>query len=117
MAAIGDTFLAKTPSCDTVHLFAIISDIIDNKVLMINVTTNRDGKDQTCIINKGDHPFVKNKSVINYADATEADPKAIDKAMGIAISAHAPLSEKLLKRIQEGCHVSPAFKPKFKKYL
>jgi len=70
MINIGDTFYITSPHNNTTHLFVVISKPNEsNKVLLVNITTYRTGKDTACSLQPGDHPFIKTKSIINYAEA------------------------------------------------
>lgn len=114
----GFTFLSRHPSYSTEHLFIIISEIIDKKVLCINVTTQKNCSDNTCILRKGDHPFIRHDSTINYKDAFDPEVKLLEKAIAEnTIKPHDAISKALLKRIQKGALTSPSFPIKYLDYL
>jgi hypothetical protein len=114
----GFTFLSRNPQYVTEHLYIIISPVIDEKVLFVNVTTRKEFKDDTCILKKGDHDFIRHESVINYADATESDVSLIREAIANKIfKPHTPVRNDVLDKIQKGAYVSPAFPPKYLKYI
>ncbi len=51
------------------HCYFVISKVdADGNVLVVNCSTYRDfsGEDTTCILNKGEHPFIKQTSYIPY---------------------------------------------------
>jgi len=86
--------------------------------LFVNVTTPKHDSDHTCVLKVGDHPFLNHDSVINYADATEADVDLVEKAVSMNVfKPHVPLSGDLLQRVQVGALDSKAFPQKFKKYI
>lgn len=73
MLGKGSTiYLAK--GARTPHLHIIISDDLDGKVLTVNVTSIENRFDDCCcILEPIEHPFLKKKSVINFADARETE--------------------------------------------
>jgi len=118
MISPGFTFLSRNIRYPTEHLYIVISPIIDNKVLFVNVTTRKVSSDCSCTLGRGDHDFINHDSVINYGDALDAEVAKITEAIEQKIfKPHTPVSPVLLKKIQQGALSSPAFKPKFLKYL
>jgi hypothetical protein len=82
-------------------------DSATRKAICVNVTTQRSHSDTTCVLNAGDHPFVKHPSVVYYQDAREIDLALVDRAIASGIknfvcTAHAPCSAALLERIRKG---------------
>ncbi|MEE9615035.1 MAG: hypothetical protein V3W31_08845 [Thermodesulfobacteriota bacterium] len=122
MPSVGDTFLSPTPQFDTKHLYIIIAEeTSSDKLLVVNVTSPKDNCDTTCVLLKGEHPFIKYPSIINYADAIEMDRPKVAEALSNKnaqlILPHKPVSGELLERIRTGALTSPAFPPKYLKYL
>jgi hypothetical protein len=114
----GFTFLSPTPSSSVEHLYVILFPPVGGKVLFVNVTTPKNDRDITCVLKVGDHPFLTHESVINYADATEATLERVEQAISMKVfKPHVPFSADLLQRVQDGAAVSPAFPPKFRKYI
>ena len=114
----GFTFLSKRPPYTTEHLFIIISQIINKKVLYVNVTTYDDCRDMSCILKVGEHPFIRHKSIINYHDAFDPQVTLIEQAISQkTITPQDPVSRSLLKKIQAGALISPAFPTKYLNYL
>lgn len=101
----GDTFLVDEPgtSYDS-HLWMVISDLNadPNFVVIVNFTTWRADKDQACIVDVGDHPYIQHKSCVNYRKAKHVDVLAIRAMLANGdIKSHDPLSPALLQRIRE----------------
>lgn len=118
MIVPGLTFLSRNPKNSTRHLFIVISSIIDEKVLLVNVTSKKENNDHTCVLDKGDHPFVRHDSIINYAEAIEGEVCLMREAFATKIfEVQKQLSATLLKKVQEGALISLEFKPKFRKYI
>ncbi len=61
----GDTFKIPQPetSLDT-HLWVVISDPAADaeNILIVNFTTSRADSDKACILQPGEHPFVRHET-------------------------------------------------------
>ena len=72
---IGNTFVNNPTSTVTSHLWIVISNPFDNpeQIAIVNLTSWRDKavqlNDTSCIVEVGDHEFVRKKSYISYRDA------------------------------------------------
>ena len=79
----GDTFLLPKSSSDIEHLWIVIAevDVVMKKAVCVNVTTRKSHSDISCVLDVGDHPFVKWPSVIFYQDAREIDLSLVEKAL------------------------------------
>ena len=119
MLRVGSTFLAPTPEYETEHLYIIISIISSNtEALFVNITTKKAGKDTACILRPGDHSFIRHDSIINYGDAKIALISKLKEAISMKVFTKLePVSDDILKKIQEGALISSAFPQKFLKYL
>ena len=83
MIALGTTFWGGFPDDPgTKHLWFVISDPDSNHgfAMIVNMTTYRAGSEECCVLQVGDHPAVKHKSVINYLKARNVPVANIDKA-------------------------------------
>ena len=104
----GDTFLAPKTSYAIEHLWIVITHPDkDGKAVCVNVTTKHSYSETTVILRKGDHPFIKHDSVVNYADSQILDLKAIQTAIAAQpknyiCKAHDPCSPKMLADVQDG---------------
>ena len=118
MVTTGFTFLSRVPGYQTQHLYIIIAIVDDNEAILVNVTTKKGDKDDTCILSVGDHDFIKRESVINYRDTTKTSISNIKKAIGMrTFTPQDPVSDDLLQRIQKGALISPFLLPKYLKYI
>jgi hypothetical protein len=109
MAKQGDTFILANRGIDT-HLFVIISDpgLDKGRIVLANFTTWRPDKDQSCVVEAGEHPFVRTRSCIDYRrdrlitlsqyEGFLADGRLISRG---------PVSQGLLTRILKGAAISP----------
>lgn len=105
----GDTFLTASKGIRD-HLWFIISDpaLDELNVLFVNLTTWKTEKDESCILDRGDHPFITHKSIINYADARVTSIANLAKLHELnQIYRKEPLSPAILARIRQGLRISP----------
>lgn len=109
MLRAGDTFKAANPRRES-HLWVVISDPQEypaDSVLIVNLTTWRKDREPACILRPGDHPFVKRKTCVNYADSKLADPDILDKALAQgALVRHRRMETQMLRRIRQGATAS-----------
>jgi hypothetical protein len=111
---IGSTFINKSTPKAPSHLWIIISSPFGNpeKVIIVNLTTWRDQavelNDGSCIVNSGEHGFVKTKSYIYYREAKDPLIENLQKAMQAGlITPHESCSTDLLCKILLGAEKSP----------
>lgn len=106
----GDTFRFRSKET---HLWMVISDpeADSSRVLIVNMTTFRPDKEQTCLLNPGDHECVEHNSCINYAEsrvysnAHLDDPLARDR-----IVLYSELRSEILAMVREGAARSTRMK-------
>jgi hypothetical protein len=95
----GTTFL-RTDSDK--HLWIVLSDPTRaaDQVLLVNMTTLDERKEQICVLNVGDHPWITHATCINYGDAvlTTLDKLLSAKDAG-ALKLQDPLAAHVLQRI------------------
>jgi len=104
----GDTFLFL--DIPQKHLWIVISDPAANPtdpVVIVSLTTHRGNVDETCVLNVGDHPFIKHATSVFYAKAMSW-PKG--RLEGLARSGRVeirePLDPEVLGRIRVGASES-----------
>ncbi len=102
----GDTLIIDEPgtSLDS-HLWIVISDPAENpdEVVLVNFTKYRADKDQACIVELGDHPFISQRTCVEYRGAKTASAKELQILLDSGqISSHKPASPELLRRIRDG---------------
>lgn len=124
MLRCGDTFLLPKSAYEVEHLWIVITDPEpdSNKAVCVNITSRNSFSETTVILKKGDHPFIKHESVINYADARELDLGKVYEVLNtptrqrFAFGICDPCSPELLRRIQDGLLVSRYVKKGLKEY-
>lgn len=99
----GDTFVLILPN-KIPHLWIVISDPTpSNKVVIVNLTTKDLSSDNTCIIQHGDHPFIRHESVVayHYARLICVD-KLTEWKIKHYIKSWPSVKQLLLRKIQQG---------------
>jgi hypothetical protein len=73
----GDTFIDGKYH----HLWIVLSDpaIDSENVVIVNLTTYTVAEESTCIVEKGEHQFVKHKTVVRYNDARITSSATLEK--------------------------------------
>jgi hypothetical protein len=108
--ACGDSFLMPAPGgTQTSHLWVFVTERepVTHQAVIVSVTTLREGKDQTLILRKGEHPFLTHESVVAYRHARIVDCRVLDGNLAAGtIQGHETCSAKLLKDIQDGIFAS-----------
>ncbi len=101
----GDTFLIPLPgtTLDS-HLWIVLSDpsAFPEQVVIVNVTSHRADKDQACILDVGDHPFIKHKSCIEYRRAKVLPAEQLITLLGDRVEQLDTCNTELLGRIRDG---------------
>jgi mRNA-degrading endonuclease toxin of MazEF toxin-antitoxin module len=112
----GDTFLGGAEVHGKHHLWIIINHPArrGGLALFVNVTTLAEGMERTCVLQPGDHPFVKHASCIPFASAKSATVKQLEllDARGL-IHRRSPVSPAVLAAIRAGGQVSPNLPAKY----
>jgi hypothetical protein len=105
MFAAGDTFLNELSSAAPQHLWVVISDPVqdDGQLVIVNFTSWLPGRDESCVLLKGDHPFIRHKTVVSYYDAKIVPREWLVKMerAGLVVI-QSPVSHKMLQKIRDG---------------
>lgn len=104
----GDVFRFAGGADD--HFWLIISDpsLDPLNVLVVNITTWRADKEQTCLVNPGDHPAIRHNSCVYYRGSrvhSDAHLNHLFNANRMVLHEH-PASPELLARVREGAVAS-----------
>jgi hypothetical protein len=120
---LGDSFLNKPGENLPQHLWFIISypKISPEEIVIVNLTTwqdNRIGQDASCILETGEHPFIKHKSFIKYSEAKIVTKKQLIKLFNAGlVESHKGLDQDTLRKILCGAADSHFLKLQIKKIL
>ncbi len=106
----GETFRFADPRVEE-HLWIVISDPgtdVADPVVIVRLTTLRRGRERTCILDVGDHPFITHVTVVDYGAAMEVADGNLDGMLGSALAyKQEPMRADVLSRIREGASESP----------
>jgi hypothetical protein len=111
----GDTFFLAGGAADR-HLRVIISDpsIDPQRVLFVSMTSYDVSKEDACLLNVADHPFVQHKTCIAYADTREAPLESLIKLRDAGhLRLGEPVSPEPLDRIRPGVSLWRRIKLKY----
>jgi hypothetical protein len=109
MPALGETFRLADPGVDP-HLHIIISDPAanPNSIVTANFTSWRVDKDQSCVVEVGEHPQVTRRSCVDYRRERCITLAQFNSAVSSGrVTPQTPVSEALLRRIVAGAALSP----------
>jgi len=112
----GDTF---TFTLDGNHLWIALTtpEGSAGSFIAVNLTSVKNGRpiDDTCIIEPGEHPWVRKQTEVYYMKAREWQVSGFDSlaSYGENCTAEKPASKALLLKIQKGALASPHTKDRF----
>jgi hypothetical protein len=102
------------------HLWVILSDPNQDprEILVVSITTWREGKDPACMIERGEHPFVTHRSCLAYIEARVLSRDSFYTLKdGGYLKLQEPVSNELLGRMREAAAKTQNLKPVFKEIL
>ncbi|MDQ3330435.1 MAG: hypothetical protein M3552_07260 [Planctomycetota bacterium] len=102
------------------HLWFVISSVKQNpdELLIVNVTSRHRLSDTSCILNVGDHEFIKNESCIAYYKAATISLASLVAAhSNHDISIWERADTELLDKLLEGARTTKFLKTKYKDML
>lgn len=106
----GDTLRVTNPGVSyDAHLWIVLSkpELDTEHILIVNLTSWRPDKDQACILNPGDHPYIKKKTCVNYALSKIVAADHIGRLVrSHDLEKDVRLSMELLERVREGAMLS-----------
>ena len=106
---------------DQKHLFILLTDPVQifdyegKHSLLVGITTIHPGipHDPACELYAGDHPFIKHKSFVYYAEARiEISQKLVDGVKRGIFSPQGMLAEEIFARVYHGLELSRSTTPK-----
>ena len=118
--SMGNTFINKSQPNLPEHLWMIISYVKQplNEVVIVNFTTFDNKKDSSCVLDKGEHPFVKHRTSVNYYEARIVSSEKLTQLESYGlITRKEDLDDEVLAKILEGAATSPFLKLGIRKFL
>jgi len=101
----GDTFRFADRALEK-HLWIVISDpMLDvaDPVVVVRLTTYREGRDCTCVLQPGDHPFITHATVVDYEWALDIPNAGLEGFVGDGRAfLREPVGSEVLGRIRQG---------------
>jgi hypothetical protein len=117
--AAGNTFLLADRGQPILHLWVVVSEPAGNPatVATVSFTTRRRLSDDTVVLDVGDHPFIKQPTVVYYSDARIREVRKIEQGIRDGtVHLREDVSSALLTRIRDGFLRSPAVVPHIRDY-
>jgi hypothetical protein len=117
---LGDTFLGGGEVHGANHLWIVLNDPAahENRALIVNIGTLRPHAEQSCILQAGEHPFIRHDSYVRFASARA--PKDGDLAKLITagrLVLQQPASTALVEKIRAAAQASPMLASELKGLL
>jgi hypothetical protein len=113
-------FLEKPNRYSITHLWLVLTEPCGEppEVIIVNLTSWREGVDETVVLNEHDHPYIDHPTVVYYADARIVEASFLLRLIALD---HERLhseycSPEVLERVRRGFLASPFTKRKLKKY-
>lgn len=112
----GDTFLM--PDAIGSHLYCVLAVLDDGSIIVCHVTTCRGHSDRTCLIQEGEHSFIKHESCVEYVSAFHCPGgENLDAFERTIRKPFEPLTAALLTRMRNGAMASNRTTDKIKELL
>jgi hypothetical protein len=113
----GEAFVSLTPGSPP-HTWIFVSNPDrDGAVVMFNMSSAFPGCDRSCVIMPGEYPLVEHETVIMYMRGRLLAPAQWRSLQNLGIRPAPPVTEMLLRRIQEGSLASMYTKEKYKNMI
>ena len=98
---VGETFRSLSDNDPDGHLWVIVAKNENSELVCFNISTLRAHSDKTCIIEAGEHDFIKHISVVYYAQGLVFSKHKLDQKI-LNDYATGFISDALLQKIQQG---------------
>ena len=108
MNAVDTILIPERGTSYDSHLWILISDPAQGEeCVIVNFTSWRADKDQACVVEPGEHPYVKHKTCVNFRDAKRCSIAALEMLIASKhLEFQSPLSPILLAKIRQGVPAS-----------
>ncbi len=98
----GDTFFLSKASAD-VHLWLVLSDPAQDptRVLLVSLTSHDRQSDPACVIEPGEHPFVRHRTAVAFDKVRQASDVQLNAlASSGSLLVNEPLTSALLAKLR-----------------
>ena len=114
---LGDTFINLNPGSPS-HFWIVISTETSEGWVIVNLTTHRDGCEEACILDVGDHHWIRRTSVVHYIRSSLLSQSAFKSMHELGVyDPKDPLEWEVLRRVQKGALDSLHMKKKHKEIV
>ncbi|HEV7925063.1 MAG TPA: hypothetical protein VGR14_06900 [Verrucomicrobiae bacterium] len=106
----GETFLGGSEVHGEDHLWLIVNDPSAHSgfALIVNVSTLRLNAETTCVVQAGDHPFIKHDSYVRYGSARKVRVTDLAEAVKKGLlKPNQAASKAFLAKVRAGAKASP----------
>lgn len=120
MLGKGDTFLGRSESGETYHLWVVLNELPDQggSALIVNLSTLHPGAETTCVVGVGEHPFIRHDSYARFASAKIAASADLEKLIkGGMLLPREPATSAFVAKLRAGAAVSPNLPAKCRDFL
>lgn len=113
---VGDTFINNNPSSYP-HLWVLTAGpTVADEFLIFNLTSHTSGCDETCLVQPGEHPFVRHLSVVRYQRGRLLPRQLLEDPASLC-AWNTPIGATLLQRIQAGALASRFTKRRYQEIV
>ena len=112
---LGDAFTLRVGGVND-HLHIVISDPTKNpvSVLLVSVTTFNDSKEDACLFNANEHPWILHRSCVAYDFAKVVTNEQLEQhRVAGQLKMEQPFDDLLLRRVWKGAGESARLKMAF----
>ena len=109
-ARAGDTFLLTRGTGEVPHLWVILWGPAGGAQAFLSayLTTLRAHSDRSCILNRGEHPFLQHETAVAYGAVQRWTAERLDELVAASIARpRPPVSAAVLQRLRAGFFASP----------
>jgi hypothetical protein len=109
-ARAGDTFLLTRGTGEVAHLWVILWGPAGaaQAFLAVYLTTLRAHSDRSCILQRGEHPFLQHETAVAYGAVQRWTDERLSELVAAGIARpRQPVSSNVLERMRAGFFVSP----------
>jgi hypothetical protein len=107
---VGQTILMSNGRGSIEHLWIVVENDIPgdpDSMIVVNISSLREGSDNSTILTKGDHPFIKHDSSVVFGDAQIVLKTLVQQFADLSPEKiKEKLEDQVLERIEEGLLLS-----------
>ena len=115
----GDCFLIGGHGL-TPHLWLVLTDPSGDpaQVLIASCTSRRPWSDETILLDRGDHPFIRHETVLAYTEIRIVESRVIEFQLARGrITREARMRDAVLERVVDAVLTSSNTAAKFKQFI